>query len=88
MKDPVVEEVRAARDAMAAKCNYDIHAIAANARRRQREWGHRVVDLSLMPEARRNRRASAMRSELTVQAARRRRGPSVGRLVRQHAKVR
>jgi hypothetical protein len=42
-KDPIVEEVRAARDAHAAKLNYDLHAIAQDARRHQKASGRRIL---------------------------------------------
>jgi len=43
--DPIVAEVRAIRDRLAARFNYDIRAIAEDARRRQREGGRKVVSL-------------------------------------------
>ena len=46
MKDPIVEEVRRIRDQMAAKHDYDIPAIVAASRERQKTCGHKVVDLS------------------------------------------
>lgn len=41
--DPVVEEVRAAREAYAASFNYDLAAMVADLRRRQAQEGRRVV---------------------------------------------
>jgi len=41
--DPIVEEVRKHRQARAARFNYDIDAIAADARKRERAGKHRVV---------------------------------------------
>ena len=35
--DPIVDEVRSARDKLARRFNYDIHAIFADLRRRQHE---------------------------------------------------
>ena len=43
--DPIVEEVRAIRDRLAARFNYDIRAIVEDAMRRQHESGHKVVSL-------------------------------------------
>ena len=43
MRDPVVEEVRRIKEKLAAKFNYDIHAIAEDARARQWDSGHKVV---------------------------------------------
>ena len=42
-KDEIVEEVRRIRDAQAAKFNYDIDAIVADARKRQAESGRKTV---------------------------------------------
>jgi hypothetical protein len=46
MKDPIVEEVRAAREALAAKYGFNIHALAENARRHQAKSGHRIIKVS------------------------------------------
>jgi len=43
--DPIVKEVRAARERLAAKFNYDVRAILEDARKRQRESGRKVVTL-------------------------------------------
>jgi hypothetical protein len=43
MKDPIIEEVRAAREKIAAKFKYNIHAIAENARRHQAKSGHKII---------------------------------------------
>lgn len=43
--DPIVAEVRAIRDRLAARFNYDIRAIVEDARKRQGESGHEVVSL-------------------------------------------
>ena len=43
--DPIVEEIRRIRDAQAAKYNYDVQAIFAAARKRQRRSGRKVVSL-------------------------------------------
>ena len=44
-KDPVVEEVRAIRDAYAREFNYDIEAICRDLRAHEAESGHPVVAL-------------------------------------------
>ena len=41
--DPIVAEVRAIRDKLARKFNYDIRAIVEDAMKRQAASGHRVV---------------------------------------------
>ena len=43
MKDPIVEQVRRVKERLAAKFNYDIRAIGEDARRRQWDWGGKVV---------------------------------------------
>lgn len=56
-QDTVVEEVRRIREEQASKHGFDIKAILAAARRRQRKSGHRVV--SFVPtDKRRGTRAS------------------------------
>ena len=45
-KDPVVEEVRKSRNKIAAKYNYNVHAIFEAARKSEKTCGHKVVDLS------------------------------------------
>jgi hypothetical protein len=42
-RDEIVEEVRRIREEHAARFNYDIAAIVADARRRQQEGGRKVV---------------------------------------------
>lgn len=42
-KDEIVEEVREIRDKYAAKFDYDISAICADIRRKQKESGRKVV---------------------------------------------
>lgn len=44
-KDPIVEEVRRAREIEAAKRHFDIKAILSAAKKRQRRSGHRIVSL-------------------------------------------
>ncbi len=41
--DPIVAEVRAIRDKIAAKFHNDIHAICEDARKRERTSGHKLV---------------------------------------------
>jgi hypothetical protein len=41
--DPIVAEVRRAREQLAAKFNYDVAAIVRDLRERQWKSGHRVV---------------------------------------------
>ena len=41
--DPIVAEVRAARDAYAAKFNYNLHAMFEDLRRQDRESGRKTV---------------------------------------------
>ena len=43
MKDPIVEEVRKARDEHARKFNYDLDAICRDIQERQKTCGHRLV---------------------------------------------
>lgn len=51
--DPVVEEVRAAREAYAASFNYDLAAMVADLRRRQAQEGRPVVSRPPKPPRRR-----------------------------------
>ena len=53
MKDEVVDQVRAVREKNAAKFNYDLKAIAAGARKRQKNSGHPVV--SFAPRSKKSR---------------------------------
>jgi hypothetical protein len=46
MKDPIVEEVRAAREAIAEKFKFDLHTITENARRYQAKSGHRIIKIA------------------------------------------
>jgi hypothetical protein len=45
-KDPIVEEVRRAREAEAAKHGFDVKAILSAARKRQCRSGHKVVSFA------------------------------------------
>ena len=42
-KDPIVEEVRAAREKIAAECGYDIRRILERGRRALKKWKGKVV---------------------------------------------
>jgi hypothetical protein len=44
-KDHIVEEVRRIREKQAAKCHFNIDAILAAAKKRQRKSGHKVVSM-------------------------------------------
>ena len=46
MKNPIVNEVRAAREAYAKGHRYDLAAICADLRRRQTRSGRKVVNLA------------------------------------------
>jgi hypothetical protein len=46
LKDELVEEVRKARREQAAKWNFDLKAILADARKRQAQSGHKVVSFA------------------------------------------
>ena len=50
MKDEVVDQVRRAREQNAAKFSYDLRAIVADARKRQKKSEHRVVSLASKPK--------------------------------------
>ena len=43
LKDELVEEIRKARQEQAARWNFDLKAILADARRRQEQSGRKVV---------------------------------------------
>ncbi len=55
MRDPIVEEVRKARQAHAARFGNDLRAICEDLRRQEKSCGHRVVKLA----ARRSTRGKA-----------------------------
>lgn len=46
MKDPIVEEVRRAREAHAKQFNYDLDAICEDLRKREKASGHPTVSLA------------------------------------------
>ncbi len=45
MKDPIVEEIRKARQDHARKFDHDLSAICKDLKRIERECGHKVVSL-------------------------------------------
>jgi len=47
-KDPIVEEIRKVREAHAAKFNYNLKAICADLKKKEKDCGHPVV--SLLPK--------------------------------------
>jgi len=49
MKDEIVNQVRQVRELNAAKFNYDVKAIVADARKRQKNSGHSVASFPLKP---------------------------------------
>jgi len=50
MKDEIVTQVRRVREQQAAKFNYDLKAMLADARKRQKDSGHQVVSLVSKPK--------------------------------------
>ena len=44
-RDEIVEEVRKARDEYAVRFNYDLHAIAQDAREKQEQGGKTIIRL-------------------------------------------
>ena len=50
MKDEIVNQVRQVRELNAAKFNYDVKAIVADARKRQKDSGHPVVSFAPKPK--------------------------------------
>ena len=49
-KDEIVEQVRKAREELAARRNFDLKAVLADARQRQNESGRRVVPFVPKPK--------------------------------------
>ncbi len=45
-KDPIVEEIRAAREAYAKRFDYDVRAICRDLRQRQKKGEHEVASLT------------------------------------------
>ena len=56
MDDPIVEEVRRVRQAYAKQFNYDLHAMAADLRRKEQQHADRLVSFPPKP-ARRSKTA-------------------------------
>jgi hypothetical protein len=50
MKDEIVDQVRQVREKQAAKFNYDLKALVADARKRQKDSGHPVVSFVPKPK--------------------------------------
>jgi hypothetical protein len=57
--DPIVEEVRRARDAYARRFNYDLSKMVSDLQSRQKEHGEKSVDRSARAGARSRRKRSA-----------------------------
>lgn len=49
-RDPIVDEVRRARESEAVKHGFDVKAILSAARKRQRRSGRRVVSFARKPQ--------------------------------------
>ncbi|MBM3290449.1 MAG: hypothetical protein FJY92_09880 [Candidatus Hydrogenedentes bacterium] len=65
VEDPIVEEVRHVREALAAKYGFDIKAILAAARKRQAKSGRKTVSPLTNPARRRQAaRRTAVRRTL------------------------
>ena len=57
-EDPIVEEVRRVRQEYAKRFNYDLHAIAADLRKREQEHPERLVSFpAKTPQKRKSTRA-------------------------------
>ncbi len=50
-QDPIVDEVRAIREQLAAQCDFDIRKIIEDARRRQATSSSRIVSFERPPHA-------------------------------------
>jgi len=61
MQDPIVEDVRKAREDHAAELGHDMAAICADLKKIERDCGHKVVSLPprLLPKASSRPRSSA-----------------------------
>jgi hypothetical protein len=51
LNDPIVEEVRAIREKLAAQCNFDIRKIIEEAQQRQASSKSRIVSYERAPKA-------------------------------------
>jgi hypothetical protein len=45
-KDPIIEEIRNNRDQLAKRFDYDLRAVVADARKRQRGRGKKIVSFA------------------------------------------
>jgi len=54
-KDPIVEEVRAIREKQAAARGFDIEKIVADAKRKQKASGRRLVSFARAPRSAKHR---------------------------------
>jgi hypothetical protein len=59
IEDEIVLEIRKVKEALAARFNYDVRAIAEDARNRQKSSGHKII--SVIP-ARLKKRAKTDKS--------------------------
>jgi hypothetical protein len=50
MQDEIVDQVRKLREQHAARFNYDLKAMVADARKRQKNSGHQVVSFVSKPQ--------------------------------------
>lgn len=50
MDDPIVQKVRKAREKIAKKFNYNLHAIFLDVRTRQKELGERLISPGRIPK--------------------------------------
>ena len=55
-KDPIVEEVRKAREEIFAECDYDLKKLFLRCREWQRQWKGRVVTKAELDRQRKRRR--------------------------------
>ena len=46
MKEPIIQEVRAVREKLAARFNFNVKSICENARKNQKKSGHPVVSFA------------------------------------------
>jgi hypothetical protein len=58
-RDPIIEDLHKVRESIAERFGNDLHAICADAQRKQGSDGHRVVRLSPRPALKKIGRESA-----------------------------
>jgi nucleoside-triphosphatase THEP1 len=46
MKDPIIQEVRAVREKLAARFDFNVKSICENARKNQKKSGHQIVSFA------------------------------------------